>query len=129
MLCGPTFGTPTSSTQATEPPPAPMAVTPTTGIITGMPPICSAVLERGRPSSTTAMSALVPPTSSVITFGRPACVATYAAPITPDAGPESKVVTVCARAAVTGMMPPFDFVTCAVAGTPRAGSACSKPSR
>ncbi len=44
MLWGPTLGTPTSSTQATEPPPAPMAVTPTTGIITGMPPMCSAVL-------------------------------------------------------------------------------------
>ena len=28
MLCGPTFGTPTSSTHATEPPPAPIAVTP-----------------------------------------------------------------------------------------------------
>ena len=47
-----------------------MAVTPTTGIITGTPPMCSLVLERGRPSSTTAMSALVPPTSSVMTFGR-----------------------------------------------------------
>jgi hypothetical protein len=70
------LGTPTSSTHATEPPPAPMAVTPTTGIITGTPPTCSPVLARGRPSSTTAMSALVPPTSSVMTFVRPARVAT-----------------------------------------------------
>jgi hypothetical protein len=53
-----------------------MAVTPTTGIITGTPPMCSLVLDRGRPASTTAMSALVPPTSSVMTLGRPACVAT-----------------------------------------------------
>ena len=76
MLCGPTLGIPTSSTHATEPPPAPIAVTPTTGIITGTPPMCSLVLERGRPSSTTAMSALVPPTSSVMTLGRPAADAT-----------------------------------------------------
>ena len=76
MLCGPTLGTPTSSTQATEPPPAPIAVTPTTGIMTGMPPICSAVLERGRPSSTTAMSALVPPTSRVMRLPSPAAPAT-----------------------------------------------------
>ena len=91
--------------------------------------MCSLVLERGRPPSTTAMSALVPPTSSVITFGRPAWPATYAAPITPDAGPDKSVATVWRRAAATGMMPPFDFVTCGVAGTPRAASAASNPSR
>ena len=34
--------------------------------MTGMPPTCSLVLQRGRPFSTTAMSALVPPTSSVM---------------------------------------------------------------
>jgi hypothetical protein len=76
VLCGPTFGSPTSSTHATEPPPAPIALTPTTGIITGTPPMCSLVLTRGRPFSTTAMSALVPPTSSVMIFGRPARLAT-----------------------------------------------------
>jgi hypothetical protein len=59
-----------------EPPPAPMAVTPTTGIITGTPPTCSVVLQRGRPPSTTAMSALVPPTSSVMTWLSPAWPAT-----------------------------------------------------
>ena len=71
-----------------------MALTPTTGIITGTPPMCSLVLTRGRPFSTTAMSALVPPTSSVMTFGRPARPATYAAPMTPDAGPDRSVAAV-----------------------------------
>ena len=91
--------------------------------------MCSLVLTRGRPSSTTAMSALVPPTSSVMTFGKPARPATYAAPMTPDAGPESSVAAARVRAAATGMMPPLDFVTYGMAGAPRAASACSKPSR
>src|SRR4029453_4704608 len=78
---------PTSSTHAIEPPPAPMAVTPTTGIITGTPPTCSLVLQRGRLPSTTARSALVPPTSRGMTLGSPAWPATYAAPMTPAPPP------------------------------------------
>jgi hypothetical protein len=73
--------------------------------------MCSLVLTRGRAFSTTAMSALVPPTSSVMMLGKPARLATYAAPITPDAGPDRSVAAVWLRAAATGMMPPFDFVT------------------
>ena len=42
----------------------------------GVPGMCSLVLTRGRPFSTTAMSALVPPTSSVMMFGKPARLAT-----------------------------------------------------
>jgi hypothetical protein len=44
--------------------------------MTGTPPTCSLVLERGRPPSTTARSALVPPTSSVMTLGSAAEAAT-----------------------------------------------------
>ena len=49
--------------------------------------------------------------------------------MTPDAGPDRSVATVCRRAAATGMIPPLDFVTCATAGTARARSAASNPSR
>ena len=49
--------------------------------------------------------------------------------MTPDAGPDRSVDTVCDRAAATGMIPPLDLVTYATAGTRARGSAASKPSR
>ena len=49
--------------------------------------------------------------------------------MTPDAGPDRSVDTVCDRAAATGMMPPLDLVTYGTAGTARVVSAASKPSR
>ncbi len=49
--------------------------------------------------------------------------------MTPEAGPDSSVAAVWVRAAATGMMPPFDFVTYGMAGAPRAVRACAKPSR
>ncbi len=49
--------------------------------------------------------------------------------MTPEAGPDRSVATVCRRAAATGMMPPLDFVTYGAAGTARVASAASNPAR
>src|SRR5262249_56002306 len=87
-LSGPTLSTPRSSTQAIEPPPAPIELTATVGMKIGNSPIISPTPYCGTPSRMKATSALVPPMSRLMVAGNPARLATWAAPITPAAVPE-----------------------------------------
>ena len=81
------------------------------------------------PFSMTLMSAEVPPMSSVRACGTPACRARNAAPITPEAVPDSSIPTQAVLPSAAPIMPPFDFVTIGAAGTPRSASAPSSRPR
>ena len=76
----------------------------------GKSPTVSSVEYTGWPSRTSAMSALVPPMSNVIRFRYPAGMQTDAAPMTPEAGPDSIVSAVAWRASRAVVTPPLDFV-------------------
>ena len=65
----------------------------------------------GTPSSTRPTSALVPPVSKVIRRPLPAARPMAAAAITPEAGPESTVLTAFAAAARAETLPPLPWIT------------------
>ena len=70
---GPMFSNPPLSTQAIDPPPAPMVVISIIGVRTTMPKsmlVCAA--SAGRPFSTSDTSNEVPPISPVMMSGKPA---------------------------------------------------------
>ncbi len=73
-----------------------------------------------------ATSALVPPMSTVTILVAPASRATWAAPITPEAGPESSVCTGSSAARDAVITPPLDFVDSACARRPRAAAPASR---
>ena len=77
-----------ASSQAIEPPPAPIAFTSTIGTRTGKPAMLPCARITGSPPSTSAMSLDVPPTSMVIRSRCPDERPTMAPPITPAAGPD-----------------------------------------
>lgn len=66
------------------------------------------------------MSTDVPPMSSVRIFSSPISRPVKAAPITPEAGPESNVSTGRAPAASSPMTPPLDLVEKIRVRTPKA---------
>ncbi|CFN65947.1 Uncharacterised protein [Bordetella pertussis] len=65
----PTFSTPSSSTQAIDPPPSPTDDTDTEGIWIWKSPMYSPVANCGLPSTIRAISAVVPPISRLMQFG------------------------------------------------------------
>ena len=78
----------------------------------GMP--CSSSISAvtaGTPSSTRPTSALVPPVSKVISRSAPAARPMAAAAMTPDAGPESTVLTAFAAAERAETLPPLPWIT------------------
>jgi hypothetical protein len=102
--------TPAPSSQIIEPPPAPMDETTTTGIIMGNSAMCSDWLTVACPPSTKATSALVPPISSVTKSAMPNSDAMRTAPVTPAAGPESRVSAGRSRALRAVISPPLERV-------------------
>ena len=109
-LCGPIRSTP-SSIMAMEPPPAPMASMPVTGITTGKSPTSAAFDVMAWPSRSSEISVLVPPMSIVRMLRSPAARARYWTAVTPEAGPESSVCTGKRRASAAAMAPPLERVT------------------
>ena len=94
------------------PPPAPTVCTSTMGTWIGMP--CSSSISAvtaGTPSSTRPTSALVPPVSKVIRSRHPAARPMAAAAMTPEAGPESTVLTAFAAAERAETLPPLPWIT------------------
>ena len=77
------------------------------------------------PSWITATSADVPPTSKLSTSEAPTRAATSAAPMTPEAVPESSIATGSVLPSAAAMIPPFDLVIIGGAGTPASRSAFS----
>ena len=89
------------------------------GTFTGRSPIVHSVCWRAAPSSRLT-SVEVPPMSMVMMRAMPARRAAARAPMTPPAGPESRVRTASRLAVATEIAPPFDCSTRTVA---RAGAA------
>jgi hypothetical protein len=115
-LSGPTFIRPSVSTDAIEPPPAPISTISTTGIFTGMPlPFmkrCARSTSKlresiGSKSSMRQILAVVPPMSKETTRGSARSRAIAAARMAPPAGPDSMSRT-GKRAAVSSVtrLPP-----------------------
>ena len=104
-----TFRTPKPSIQAIDPPPAPIDVTSTAGMITGKFPTWFSVEKRGSPSMME-MSVLVPPMSIVMRRWKPAARATKAAPMAPAAGPDIRVSVGRSAASLAVITPPLDLV-------------------
>ena len=97
------------STQAMEPPPAPMVVISIIGVRTTMPKsmeVSGASIDC--PPAISETSKEVPPMSPVITSGKPASVAMWPAAMTPAAGPERAVRMGSSQAVSIPMTPPFD---------------------
>ena len=90
-----------------EPPPAPIAETLTTGIISGKSPTSVLAVNSGTPAWQSEMSVLVPPMSKVMSCSRPAAEPTRVDATTPDAGPESTVSMGRSRAVPTLNDPPL----------------------
>ncbi len=78
---------------------------------------------------TRATSALVPPISRVRALATPAWRARNDAPMTPDAVPDSSMLTQDVRPISALMMPPFDLVIIGGALTPRSARARSSDPR
>ena len=74
------------------------------------------------PFSISDTSVEVPPMSKVMLSEKPESAATFMAPTTPVAGPESTVRTACSRAVANDMTPPFDWVMCRGPVKPAASS-------
>ena len=96
----------------------PMELTETEGMCSGNSPISSSEPYCTAPSTISAKSAEVPPISSVRMRLSPACRASQAAPITPEAVPESSMETQSRRPAPAVISPPLERVSIARAGTP-----------
>ena len=108
---GPTLSTPSASSQAIEPPPAPMDDTSTAGMKTGKSPTVFSVDVGGPRRLTTAISALVPPMSRRDQLVVADHAAEKAAPMTPDAGAGQQRLDRPARRRPRRLMtPPFDLV-------------------
>ena len=121
---------PERSTQAMEPPPAPMVEISIIGVRITMPKsIVVCAVTTGRPPLTTATSKLVPPTSPVSTSSRPTPPAIAAAAPTPAAGPDSAVRTGKRRAASTLITPPLDATIRSSPTNPASASADSSAPR
>ncbi len=110
-LLGPTRRAPSSSIQATDPPPAPIEVTSMVGARTGRPAISVSVRSWTRPFSMIATSNVVPPTSVQIASRCPSRRASDATPTTPPAGPDESVRTGRSTARSRVITPPFDCIT------------------
>ena len=93
-----------------EPPPAPIASIPVTGIMRGNSPTSDSVETIGAPFRISDRSVLVPPMSMVRRSGSSSILPRNRAAVTPDAGPESNVWTGKARASRAAMTPPLDLV-------------------
>ena len=126
---GPTRRAPPESSDAIEPPPAPIEWTCTLGIRIGRSPIVSSVVDRGSKSLMIEMSVLVPPMSKPITFGRSSARASSTQATTPPTGPESASVTGRARAARGVSAPPFDCMTNSDACSAASWRLLSSPTR
>ena len=108
------------STRATEPPPAPISISSTTGTRMGSPEpflkrsaraTSNSRASRGSPRSITQALAVVPPMSKESRRSRPTCRALRAAARAPAAGPDS-TSRIGTRLAVSGVaIPPADIMT------------------
>jgi len=87
-----------------------MALTATTGTISGRPPTWVRVVCVGSRVWITDMSALVPPMSNVIRFSNGVCPAATDAATTPDAGPDRIVSIGRCRAVSMLSVPPLLLV-------------------
>ena len=99
---------PLASTEAMEPPPAPMVSIWIIGERITMPKsiaVCAA--SAASPLAISETSKEVPPMSPVIAFGKPAARAISAQAITPAAGPESAVRTGSSPAVARDITPPL----------------------
>ena len=114
---------------AIDPPPMPIELTETEGMNSGNSPISSPAPNCGWPSTIRAKSAEVPPMSRVSTRFSPACLASQAAPMTPDAVPESSMLTHARLPSAAFIRPPFDRVSIGRAGTSRPASRASSAPR
>ena len=110
-LCGPTRRLPPESSQAIEPPPAPIVCTSTLGRRSGIESISVKFVSSGTPSRMSAMSVLVPPMSKLTTFFRPSERAQLAAPTTPPARPDRTVFALWVLAIFGLSRPPLDCMT------------------
>ena len=112
-LRGPTRNPPAGSTNAIEPPPAPIVCTSSIGTSSGYPPTHVSRAEASPiPCSVTIpMSADVPPMSNVISRRRSASAPAHCPPRTPAAGPDSSRVTGRSAALCTLARPPLDIIT------------------
>ena len=110
-LRGPTRNAPPSSTHPMLPPPADTVSTTTRGSAIGTPATSPPASTTGSPSRTSPASALVPPMSIVNASLKPARRATYAAPTTPPAGPESASAAALFMASLPLRIPPEDVIT------------------
>jgi hypothetical protein len=95
-----------------------MLSTSTDGARTGNSPTAVSRVIAGAPPKQVATSVEVPPMSNVRIRSRPARVATYAAPCTPPAGPESTVWTGVERAESRLIKPPSERTTLSSATVP-----------
>ncbi len=92
----------------------------------GTPATTASVVVCTRPATTGATSVLVPPMSKVSTSGYPERPATYDAPTTPPAGPDSTNRAGCVAAVALSVTPPED---CMTSGAGRPASAARSPRR
>src|SRR5438128_2385246 len=116
-LRGPTRSVPIGSSQAIEPPPAPISTMSTTGTLTGYPALlesCSirySVVTLISAPSMRDVLAVVPPMSRVIKLRSPISRPIAKEPTTPPTGPDSIMWIGCSLANPKEAMPPLDFIT------------------
>jgi len=128
-LRGPTRNPKPPSTQAIEPPPAPIVTMSSVGASNGYGPIRLRLVSSGAPLEISDTSALVPPMSRVIRFWIPQLAASALAPMMPPITPEC-VMAVGARVAESNVeMPPLPRMMKGLAGTPCPASASCRPRR
>ena len=109
--CGPTRMAPASS-QAMEPPPAPMTWMSTIDICTGSPSSLASLEPDGSPSMMRLASKEVPPMSMQMRLGRPVAAESALPPMAPPTGPERSVCSGDSLADCAVMTPPLDCITC-----------------
>ena len=118
---------PPASTEAMEPPPAPMVSIWIMGERTTKPnsiDVCAA--NAASPPATKDTSKEVPPMSPVMTFSKPEARAISAQAITPAAGPDSAVRTGTSQAVWRDITPPL---LCTIKSSPPKPWARKSPSR
>jgi len=106
------------SSQAIDPPPAPIEATSITGRTVWYLPNTGVPVITGSPSTTRPTSKLVPPTSVVTMFGVPISWPSAAAPITPPAGPEASSDTARSLASSAEVTPPEECMIVSSLGRP-----------
>ena len=113
------------------PPPAPTSAMSMTGILRAYPPPFTRRLlsemppptsyssvRDNRPPSMSEALAVVPPMSRVMMFSQPIRLPTWAAPMTPAAGPHSTISAGLDIAVAASIMPPLDCIIMSRPGIP-----------